>query len=309
MTPSTVSTLAFGLMFLGFAPGPLGAARADEPRSLSKDPATQAVTMSVNGKTCWSYVPQSPEGKPYFHPLAIPGTGDVFTSHRPPDHNWHLGFWFSWKFINGCNFWEPDTNGVTRVLAQQVDTADDLSLSAEATLAYLAKGKEAVREKRTVRVTTQPSGNYTIEWDSTFTAVGGEAVFSTTPVKKDKEGKRWATGGYAGLMLRFADSPAFAYTFANDGGQADVLTCGEKSAKMEVAATCKASGARAKITVSDHPDNPRHPSPWFARHSLADHKGRGYYLVGPSMVFHEPLTLPAGQSLRFRYTVTVERLP
>lgn len=282
--------------------------RAGDSRSFTKDPASQALTMSVNGKTCWTYVPQSPEGKPYFHPLAIPGTDDVFTSHRPPDHNWHLGFWFSWKFINGVNFWEPDTNGVTRVITQTVTPADDKSLTADATLVYLAKGKEAVREKRSVRVTTQPNGNYTLAWDATFTAVDGEAVFSCTPAKKDKEGKRWASGGYAGLMLRFADSPAFSYTFANAEGKADVQACGEKSARMEVIATAKASGAKAKITVTDHPENPRYPAPWFARHSLTDHKGRGYYLVGPSLVFHEPLTIPAGQSMRVRYTVSVERL-
>ena len=265
--------------------------------------------MQVNGRTCWTYVSQGQEGKPYFHPLAIPGTGDVLTSHRPPDHNWHLGFWFSWKFINGCNFWEPDTNGITRVITQTLTPADDKTFTADATLSYLAKGKEAVREKRTVRVTTQPNGNYSIDWDATFTAVDGDAVFSTTPVKKDKEGKRWATGGYAGLMLRFTDSPAFSYTYANAEGKADVQTCGEKSARMEVIATAKDSGSKAKITVTDHPENPRYPTAWFVRYSLTDHKGRGYYLVGPSMVFHEPLTLPAGQSMRFRYTVSVERLP
>lgn len=267
-----------------------------------------SITMRVDGKAAWTYTPESKEGKPYFHPLAIPGTDDVFTSFRPPDHNWHLGFWFSWKFINGCNFWEPDTSGVTRVVSQTVTPQSDKSLLIDATLAYLAKGAEAVREKRTVRVTTQPNGNYAFEWDSTFTAVGADATFSTTPAKKDKEGKRWASGGYAGLMLRFADSPAFTYTFANPEGKSDVMTCGEKSARMEVVATAAGSGAKAKITVADHPENPRHPTPWFARHSPTDHKGRGYYLVGPSMIFHEPLTVPAGQSARFRYTVTVERL-
>jgi hypothetical protein len=263
--------------------------------------------MLVSGKTCWTYVPQSHEGKPYFHPLTIPGTDDVLTSFRPPDHNWHLGFWFSWKFINGCNFWEPDSNGVSRVLSQKLAAADDKRFTSEATLSYVAKGREAVSEKRTVRVTTQPNGDYAIEWDSTFTARDAEAVFSSTPSKKDKNGN-WATGGYAGLMWRFADSPAFSYSFANECGQADVKTCGACSAKMAVIATCKASGAKAKITVADHPENPRHPTPWFARHSTTAHSGRGYYLVGPSMIFHEPLTLAAGKSARFRYTVTVERL-
>jgi hypothetical protein len=267
-----------------------------------------AITMRVAGKPCWTYVPESKEGKPYFHPLAIPGTDDVFTSFRPPDHAWHLGFWFSWKYINGCNFWEPDTNGATRVVSQTVTPGDDKALTVVATLSYLSKGVEIVSEKRTVRITTQPNGDYAFDWDSTFTAVGADATFSATPAKKDKEGKRWTTGGYAGLMLRFADSPGFTYAFSNPEGKADVMTCGEKSAQVEVVATAAASGAKAKITVRDHPENPRHPTPWFARHSPTDHKGRGYYLVGPSMIFHEPLTVPAGQSARFRYTVAVERL-
>jgi len=282
-------------------------AGADGARRFVTDDATGAVSMQIGNQTCWTFVPQGKEGKPYFHPLAIPGTADVFTAHRPPDHNWHLGLWFSWKFINGCNFWEPDTNGVTRIVEQTAKQADDQSFTTEATLSYLAKGQEAVREKRVVRVTTQPNGNYAFEWDSTFTAQGADAVFSCTPSKKDKSGN-WASGGYAGLMLRFADSPAFSYTFANDAGQADVKTCGEKSASMVVVATCAADGAKARITVTDHPENPRHPTPWFARYSTGAQKGRGYYLVGPSMIFHEPLTVKAGASARFRYTVTVERL-
>ena len=281
---------------------------ADDPRRFATDPSSGAVTMQVGGKTCWSYSPSSKEGKPYFHPLAIPGTDAIFTSFRPPDHNWHLGLWFSWKFINGVNFWEPGSNGATRVVAQSVTTNADFSLSIDATLAYVADGQEAVRERRSVRVTTQPNGNYALDWDATFTARDKDAVFSATPAQKDKEGKRWAVGGYAGLMLRFADSPAFSYSFANAEGCADVRACGEKSDWVAVTATAAADGAKAKITVRDHPENPRHPTPWFVRHSAADNKGRGYYLVGPSMVFHEPLTLPSGTSARFHYTVTVERL-
>ena len=282
--------------------------RADDTRRFVTDPANGAVTLQVGGKTCWTYVPESKEGKPYFHPLAIPGTDDVFTSFRPPDHAWHLGFWFSWKFINGINFWEPSSNGLTRVVAQNVATNADLSLTVEAMIAYVAAGQEIVHEKRTVRVTTQPNGNYAFDWDTTFTAVGKDAVFSATPAKKDKDGKRWTSGGYAGLMLRFADSPAFSYTYANAEGKADVMACGETSDWVAVTATAAADGAKAKITIRDNPANPRHPPPWFARHSPTDHKGRGYYLVGPSMIFHEPLTLPAGTSARFRYAVTVERL-
>ena len=279
----------------------------DDPRQLVTDPATASVTLSLNGKTCWTYVPQSPEGKPYFHPLAIPGTDDVLSSFRPPDHAWHLGLWFSWKFINGVNFWEPDTNGITRVITQTVSPLADKTFLADVLIAYIAKGTEAVREKRTVRVVTQRNGNYTIEWDTTFTAQGTEAVFTSTPAKKDNAGN-WATGGYSGLLWRFSDSPAISYTIATAEGFSDVKACGEKSASLTVLATAAASGAKAKITFRDHPENPRYPTPWFARHSTTAHKGRGYYLVGPSLTFHEPFSLAPRTSARFRYTVEVERL-
>jgi len=346
------------LCALGLAALALQAPAAD-PRQLVTDAATGAVTMQVDGKACWTYVPQSAEGKPYFHPLAIPGTGEALTAFRPPDHRWHLGLWFSWKYITGCNFWEPDTNGVTRVVSQTVRPADDQALDIAATIAYSVRGREAVRETRAVRVVTQTNGNYTIAWDSTFVAQGtavldqsssggsrparpagarilppvapayaqalrrgkqghGEAqpsltqydsgvVFSCTPARKDKAG-HWASGGYAGLMWRFADSTAFDYTFTNAAGQADVEICGARSAWVTVLATSKKSGARAKITFRDHPENPRFPTPWFARYSRSAQGGRGYNLVGPAMIFHEPLKLASGASARFRYTVSVERL-
>jgi hypothetical protein len=281
--------------------------RADDPRRFSTDPATGTVTLSVDGKTCWAYTPQSPEGKPYFHPLAIPGTGEAFTSYRPPDHAWHLGFWFSWKYINDCNFWEPDTNGVTRVLSQTAEPGTDGVFRIHAVLAYYAKGREVVRETRAVAVTTQTNGNYVIDWDAAFTAQSSEAVFSCTPAKRDKNGE-WASGGYAGLALRMADSPGFTYAYANADGLTNVKTCGEKSGWLSVVATSSATGAKARITLRDNPENPRHPTPWFARHSATAQKGRGYYFVGPSMIFHEPLRLAPGDTLRFRYSVSVERL-
>jgi len=296
---------------LVFALGALGRGpllRAQEARRFVTDPTTGAVSMRLGDRTCWTYVPQSEEGKPYFHPLAIPGTDDVLTNFRPADHAWHLGFWFSWKMINGKNFWEPDPKGgVTRVVAQTVTPAPDLTFRAEAMIDYAAGGRTLVREQRAVRVETAPDGNYTIEWDSTFFAREEGAVFSATPAKRDGQGV-WATGGYAGLMWRFADSPGFTYTYTQEAGRTNAMTCGEPAARMEVVAVAAASGARARITFRDHPENPRHPSPWFARHSVTAHRGRGYYVAGPAMIFHEPLALAPNASARFRYTIAVERL-
>ena len=68
-----LSRLSYLAVSLGLATLTL-AARAEDSRHFVTDPATGAVSMQVGGKTCWTYVPQSKEGKPYFHPLTIPGT-------------------------------------------------------------------------------------------------------------------------------------------------------------------------------------------------------------------------------------------
>jgi len=59
-------------------------------------------------KIVWKYNFKTEKGKPFFHPINI---GDTrLTALSPEDHPWHLGFWFSWKYINGINYWEYDNH-------------------------------------------------------------------------------------------------------------------------------------------------------------------------------------------------------
>ena len=280
--------------------------RAEDTRRFSTDPETGAATMTVGGKACWTYNPSSEEGKPYFHPLAVPGTGDVLTGFRPPDHKWHLGLWFSWKFINGVNFWEPDTNAVRKVLAHTETCGDDKTFLSKATLSYLAKGREALREERVTRVVTQENGDYTIDFDCTFTAQGGAVTLSCTPAGKDAAGI-WASGGYAGLMWRLAPNTAGTYSFTDAEGRADAKTCGHASPWIEAKITLPDGGAKATVRVTDHPGNPRYPNTWFSRHQPNAHNNTGYNLIGTGLVFHEPLTVAEGETLRLRYSVSVSR--
>ncbi|MHC4742714.1 MAG: ThuA domain-containing protein, partial [Planctomycetota bacterium] len=65
------------------------------------------LALLKDGKTVWQLNLDSKLGKPYFHPLAL-ADGTVLTWDSPPDHPWHHGLWFSWKHINGLNYWEED---------------------------------------------------------------------------------------------------------------------------------------------------------------------------------------------------------
>jgi len=281
-------------------------AHAEDTRHYSVDAETKAATMTVGGKVCWTYSPTSEEGKPYFHPLAVPGTGEVLTWFRPADHKWHIGLWFTWKFINGVNFWEPDKDAERKILSHTETCDADKVFVAKATLSYIAKGTEALREERVTRVVTQENGNYTIEWDATFTAQNGDAKLDCTPAKQNASGI-WASGGYAGLMWRFASNPPGTYTFTDTEGRTDAKTCGHASPWIESAITLP-SGTKAKVRFTDHPDNPRYPNTWFSRHQPTALNNTGYNILSTGLVFHEPLVLENGKPMRVRYTVTVERV-
>ena len=79
----------------------------------------------------WQFNFDSQLSQPYFHPLNLPG-GKTLTWASPPDHPWHYGLWFSWKFINGVNYWEEDrqtghSDGRTTLSNIAVDQRPDFS--------------------------------------------------------------------------------------------------------------------------------------------------------------------------------------
>jgi hypothetical protein len=52
------------------------------------------------------------------------------------------------------------------------------------------------------------------------------------------------------------------------------------------------------VAIFDHPDNPRHPTPWYGA------TGPGHYF-NAAFLFHEPMSVARGQTLAFRYRVLV----
>ena len=78
--------------------------------------------------------------KPYFHPVALVD-GPVLTCLSPRDHPWHRALWFSWKMLNGVNYWEEDPktglpDGRTEVVEAKVIPHNDYSATILLTLTY-----------------------------------------------------------------------------------------------------------------------------------------------------------------------------
>ena len=256
-------------------------------------------TLSDGGKPVWTFHYGSDATKPYFHPLALPG-GSPMTCFRPPDHIWHCGLWFSWKFINGVNYWEEDKvtgkpAGITSWSNVVVETRPDFSARITMDLRYAPPARAAVLTERRVIDLSPPAadGTYTIDWTASFTAGADPVELAATPVNPAR-----TTGGYGGLIWRVAPEMK-DWQAVNDAGRRDLAAHGEPARALDFSGIL--DGRPQGIAMLDHSANPGAPTPWFLR---LDPK-KPYGLHGPGFLFSGPRTLGAGERMTLRYRAIV----
>ena len=244
-------------------------------------------------RTIWQVVADPAEGKPYFHPIATPD-GFVLTDLRPPDHPWHRGLWWSWKFINGLNYWEEDrkthqSQAATELVTANLKPNEDGSADLDFAIRYKPwTAPPVLDEKRTIHVSTPENGSYEIQWTSEFTALVS-ATLGRTPIPGEPNGVPF--GGYAGLSLRL--NPATrAWNFSGDTSEKNELH-GRKAGWVRFSA---GPGGPA-VTIFGDPRNPRSPSPWYVNRHMP--------YVSPAVLFNEPLSLSRGEKLVLRYRILI----
>jgi type 1 glutamine amidotransferase/HEAT repeat protein len=259
-----------------------------------------SVALMNSGKIVWRLNHDPKEDKPYIHPLATTD-GSVLTWHRPGDHIWHRALWFSWKAINGLNYWEENrktylSQGRTEIKNVKVTLNADFSAKAEIVLSYHPPKKpEVLSEKRTIEFSTPTQdGLYRIDWSAVFTAVGADAVLSRTPIKGEKGGKGW--GGYAGMSIRMAKETR-GWNIVDSKGRKDMKIHGQPNATWVDASGKTTSGKEAGVAIFDHPKNTRHPSPWYIA------KGMPYF--SPALLYNKPLTVKKAETLNLKYRIIV----
>lgn len=249
----------------------------------------------------FNYGPEQP--KPHFHPVALPG-GRVVTWDRPPDHVWHHGLWFSWKYVAGLNYWEPNRKtgrpqGSTEWANVKVTTQSDRTARIEMDLTYRPPDGQAVMtEKRIVEISAPDGqGQYHMDWSCSFTAGNEDVVLDRTPSVGEPGGKPW--GGYAGLSVRLAKDLAERNVTTTDGPIkfSDRSTYRGKSTAMDYHGLI--DGRPIGVAVCDHPDNLNHPTPWYAIRA----QPMSYF--SPAVICYRPHTLKAKQSFTLRYRVIV----
>ena len=132
-------------------------------------------------RVVWRFSAGPEAGKPYFHPVTLPD-GTVATDHRPADHKWHLGVWFTFNKLNGVNFWgESDDGriwGPGRVKVEEVafEPRDDFSATISIALAYCKGEERLLTERRTYQIAPPGERANTITSRHEFTAVGDVVI-------------------------------------------------------------------------------------------------------------------------------------
>jgi Methane oxygenase PmoA len=284
--PRLISLLVFALS--GIAP-------ADDPVFTWRKDETTLALLS-HGKTVWRLVFDPAKPKSYFHPLATMD-GRVMTALEPDDHRWHRGLWWSWKFINGVNYWEENprtgkSDGLTRLTRSHAVSSDDFSARVELDFQYQApEQKPLLTENRQLLITPpDAAGTYMIDWKSKFTAADQAVTFERTLPPHLPGGVSY--GGYAGLSLRMAKGLQ-GFSFRTSEGGTTTAAHGKPARWVDL------SDPACGITILDHPGNLRHAPPWYL------HSSNAMLFFSPSPLFNEPLELAPGASISVSYRIIV----
>lgn len=269
-----------------------GAARAE---SFSWTQDQQSLGLVSGTRTVWRVVADPFVGKPYFHPLSTPN-GTVLTDFEPADHPWHKGLWFSWKFINGINYWEENpktkmSQGCTEIVSTKFEPHEDGSALLHFSLRYLPRnGQPLLSETRSVEVSAPKNGSYEVRWKAEFTALA-DVLLDRTPIMGEPEGKR--VGGYAGLSLRLPPS-TLAWSYRHGSGISDPKKLqGQKGPFLKFTA----GDNKPAVTIFDECSPALPTTGWYLYPTMP--------FFSPALIYSGSRHLAAGEKLQVQYRLLV----
>ena len=251
----------------------------------------RSIELSLDPEfSLWKYV-YSGRPKPYFHPVRTLA-GHELSLFEPHDHVWHRGLWFTFKFVNGENFWEEgDVQGTQRLPNPPTVRHDARRTFIEHAAHWARPDGEtvAIDERRRIAFVPLDDTAYALDFATTLTP-RADTLLDRTPFTT------W--GGYGGLIFRASRNWQQSRILFDDGSTSDRPTgiphrWADLSGKLD--------GGRDRtggVALFDHPQNVRHPQPWYGK------SGEAHYLTAAPL-FHEPLPLKAGESLTLRYRVVI----
>ena len=258
------------------------------------------------GQVVWGYhYDPSKSTKPFFDPVCVAG-GPSLTWASPPDHKWHYGLWFSWKYINGVNYWEEKegkSQGETYWSVPEIERRADGGAVIICEFGYRPTPADApvLKERRTVSASAPGTdGSYHLDWVQVFTAGSQAVTLDRTPLPGEPEGKSW--GGYAGLSVRYSQRFTEMQTVASTVGRVPRGVDG----RLDVTASAAEqngviNGKPYGIALLAHPSNPRAPGDWYP----IETPGVPFYYLNAAFLLKSAYPLKPGETLTLRYRVHV----
>jgi len=263
-----------------------------------------SVALKNHEDIIWKFNYNNRFGKPYFNPLSV--NNSSLTCVSPTDHPWHLGLWFSWKYINRVNYWEyldefksEETGyksaGITEIKKIEITKNKDFTTGILMNLLYHpAVGSPVLSEKCSIYVSEPKEDNgYFIDYDCMFDPLAGEVILDRTPVEGEPDGVSW--GGYAGLSIRFNQdytSPLILFPSQNQNYQKDPwLYMGFNTL----------TGQKAGICIMQHPDFKTPTTSWY----VINDPSIPFYYYSPAVLYDGKIILKKGESLHLKYRIYI----
>ena len=267
---------------------------------------TNQLALRRNGVDVWRFhFDPATNTKPFFDPVCVAG-GPSLTWACPPDHVWHYGLWFSWKYINGLNYWEEKdgkSQGKTFWSLPTVETHADGSASIICTLGYrpTTTNNPVLNEQRKITISAPDAdGAYHMDWTQIFTAGNQPVTLDRTPLPTEPNGASW--GGYAGLSIRYAKAFTNLESIASPIGRVTRdargrLDCTAAAAEQNGFIDGKSYG----IALLAHPANPRPPGDWY----LIENSGQSFYYINAAFLLKSAYIIAPNEILKLRYRVCI----
>ena len=263
-----------------------------------------SLNLSNHSEVIWQYNYNNRFGKPYFHPLTV--NHSDLTCVSPPDHPWHLGLWFSLKFINGVNYWEylndfksPETGfkseGITEIVAKKIVANPDFSSDIRMEFNYHpVNGKAVLFEERNLHISAPfLDGSYYIDEEHLFRSLTDSVLIDRTPIIGEPGGQSW--GGYAGLSIRFNQdytSPQIIVPGDSQNyGKNDRLYMGFNTL----------TGEKAGICILPDTSHTTKTTSWY----LINDTKTPFYYFSPAVLYDDKIKLIKGEKLHLRYRIWI----
>ena len=251
-----------------------------------------------NNEIVWQFNFNTRYGKPFFHPIYL--NRNRITCLSPDDHLWHLGQWFSWKYINGLNYWEYlgdsySSEGSTDITKIDIKKHSDFSADIILEIDYHPhNGRVVLKEKRTIHISPPADDRISMDYAMFFETAGESVVLDRTPILGEPEGKSW--GGYAGLSLRFNQDFMEATRTTMQGNSVDVNGTAGDWLYMGFKGL---HGTRIGSVIFISETSRREGEAWY----LIDQPQQPFYYFSPAYLYLKPLTLHQEEELHLNYRI------